>query len=291
MENGATHVLALRSRPDGCFVEVEPATYEKIVAPVYFRLNRIPMVGEFFESGGSQYRYLEDVLTLDEGLAEGIKMSSSSEFKGVKVPPTDILFGTKDDRHVNVDPDSWARAHLLPIILPANTPELPSLTQEKDEVLMAVRNGYATAFDVLAPIAGLNFDPATVNSKRIAEMIFPSRDDEAMYVLENPVKVKGDVIVNIEQEKKAQRRFVSWIARKRQERKEAKSKVLRNPLKAAAVEAEMESPGIIGGKADSLDWLEAEALLAALPGFRGKLDHLAGGLRSQNQTSTKISSS
>ena len=273
-------------------MEVEPATYEKIVAPVYFRLNRLPLVGEFFEKGGSQYRYVEDVLTLDEGLAEGIRWASSPKFKGVKVPPTEIFFGTQNDDQIEIKPDSWKEAHLFPVILPANTPELPALTQEKDEVLMAVRDGFAAAFDMLAPIAGLDFDPASVDSKQIAVMVFPRTEDEDMYVLENPVQVKGEFIEKIEtieQERKAQRRFISWIARKRRQRKKAKRRASRNPFKAAAVKAEKESPGMVGGKEDSLDWLEAEALLAALPGFRhGKLTHLAGGLRSQDDITEDI---
>ena len=98
VEKGATHVLALRSRPDGCLVPTKPATYEKIVAPVYFRLSFLPMVGDFFERQGSQYRYLEDVLTLDEGLVKGCEKSSSPDFDGVRVPPTEILLGTENAR-------------------------------------------------------------------------------------------------------------------------------------------------------------------------------------------------
>lgn len=151
---------------------------------------------------------------------------------------------------------------------------------------ISVRNGYAAAFDMLAPIAGLDFDPESVDSKLIAAMVFPRTDDEDMYVLENPVQVKGEFIEKleiIERETKAKRRFVSWIARKRRQRKIAKRRASRNPFKAAVVKVEKESPGMVGGKEDSLDWLEAEALLAALPGFRnGKLTHLAGGLRSQD---------
>ena len=56
------------------------------------------------------------------------------------------------------------------------------------------------------------------------------------------------------------------------------------------MEEQIISPGNIGSKEDSLDWLEAEALLAALPGFqRGKFPHLAGGLRSVNNTATYVS--
>ena len=38
-----------------------------------------------------------------------------------------------------------------------------------------------------------------------------------------------------------------------------------------------------GRISDQLDWLEAEAILALLPGFRdGRLSHLSGGLRSSD---------
>jgi hypothetical protein len=277
VQNGATHVLALRSRPDGCFLEVKPYAYEKIVAPVYFRLNGLPQVGEFFETGGSQYRYVEDVLTLDEGLAAGCQEYS----RRVKVPPTEILCGTGDDNSIVVKPESWSEAYLLPVICKAGTPELPTLTQEKSEVVNAVRDGYVAAFEMLAPISGLQFDPKTVDSRRIAEMVFPIRDDEDVSILDTPVPVKGAIIEKYEQEERKRRSFARWIARKRQERKLSNKKAVRNPFRAAVVEAEKEHPGMLGGKKDNLDWLEAEALLAALPGFQsGKFPHLAGGLRS-----------
>jgi len=286
VQNGATHVLALRSRPDGCPLETVPGVYENLVAPVYFRLNGLPQVVHFFESGGSQYRYLEDVLTLDEGLSVGCREGKAS--KGIKVPPTDILYGTTNDNDIMVDTDSWNRAHLLPVILPAGTPELPSLTQDKDEVLESVRNGFAAAFDLLAPVAGLDFDPSTVDSTKIAELIFPRRDDDDLYVLGTRVNVKGEYIdeeISIDDgEDPSRSRFVEWIRRKRMSRQKARWKALRNPFRAVAVEVEREVPDTKQYvKGESLDWLEAEALLAMLPGFReGKLSHLSGGLRSNN---------
>ena len=279
VENGATHVLALRSRPDGCFLETKPYTYEKLVAPVYFRLNGLPRVGEFFEKSGSQYRYVEDVLTLDEGLAFGVSNASLP----VKVPPTEILFGTHYDEDIIVDPNAWKSAHLLPIICKANTPELPSLTQEKEEVVQAVREGFVAAFDMLSPMSpGLKFDPKSVDSRKIAELVFPVSDDDSEDILEKPVQVQGDIIALNEQEReRRRRRFARWIARKRQERKQSNRKGRQNPFRTAVVEAERENPAMIGGKEDELDWLEAEALLAALPGFtNGKLNHLSSGLRS-----------
>lgn len=289
VENGATHVLALRTRPAGCVVETVPAMYEKLVAPIYFRLHGMPKVVEFFETGGSQYRYLEDVLTLEEGLVVGCT-SSNDSFMGVKVPPTKILYGiaSNEDDELDVDTNTWKRAHLLPVVLPAGTPELPNLTQEKDEVLSAVRNGYAAAFDMLAPVAGLEFDPSTVDSKRVAELLFPKRDDEDMYVLGNPIQVKGEVIEKkYEQEQQKEKsRFIAWIREKRNKRKQ-QNKALQNPIRSIAVKVEEEFPDTKQYvRDDSLDWLEAEALLAALPGFQqGRLSHLSVGLRSEDSTS------
>ncbi|CAB9504974.1 Patatin-like phospholipase [Seminavis robusta] len=287
VENGATHVLALRSRPDGCPIETAPAVYERLVAPIYFRRHGLPEVVRFFEEGGSQYRYLEDVLTLDEGLVVGCTEGPQS--KGVQVPPTEILFGTGNDEELIVDTTTWKQAHLLPLILPAGTTELPTLTQDKDEVLDAVRNGFAAAFDVLAPIAGLGFDPSAVDSKKIAELMFPRNSDEDdVAVLQTKVNVKGDYIrnnnvaIDSEEERKKRKRFVDWIQRKRRARKKAKRMTRWNPFRAGAVEVERERPDTKQFvKADSLDWLEAEALLAMLPGFQeGKLSYLAEGLRS-----------
>lgn len=186
VEEGATHVLALRSRPDGCFLETKPYTYEKIVAPVYFRLNGLPQVGEFFEKGGSQYRYVEDIMTLDEGLVQGCNSIIS---KPVKVPPTDIVYGTVDDNSISVDQESWSEAFLLPVTCKAGTREMPTLSQEKEQVVNAVRDGFVAAFDMLAPIVDLPFDPKAVDSRLLAEMIFPLSDDsDVKDVLANPVR-------------------------------------------------------------------------------------------------------
>lgn len=291
VENGATHVLALRSRPDGCLIPTKPATYEKIVAPVYFRLSFLPIVGDYFERQGAQYRYLEDVLTLDEGLVVGCQNVSSSSpyYNGITVPPTDILLGTQNDDQIQVNPEMWNRAHMLPVVVPANTAELPPLTQDKDEVLASVREGYAAAFKMFAPIAGLDFDPSTADCKKIAEMIFPRTNDDNLSIMENPVQVKGEVISSSSSISSStivkRRRFVRWMSRKRQDRKEYKNMARRSRVTAAEVEEQINSPGNIGSKEDSLDWLEAEVLLAALPGFKsGKFPHLAGGLRKRNET-------
>ena len=131
----ATHVLALRSRPDGCIVETKQHLYEQVIGPIYFRKHGMNNVAKLFSSGGSQYRYIEDVLTLNEGLTQGVATGIP-----VKVPPTKLLFGTEEAEEVSID--EWKSAHLLPIALPFGTPELPTLSQDREQVLKAVRHGY-----------------------------------------------------------------------------------------------------------------------------------------------------
>ncbi len=121
---GATHVLALRSRPDGCVVETRQHIYERVVGPIYFRKHGMNKVARLFSSGGSQYRYIEDILTLDEGLAHGIALGlnctslrNTVGTKGVKIPPTKILYGDESRDPIGSTND-WKEAHLLPLTLP-----------------------------------------------------------------------------------------------------------------------------------------------------------------------------
>ena len=83
----------------------------------------------------------------------------------------------------DVDISKWKRAHLLPIVTPQEAPELHTLEQDKDEVIQAVRNGYAAAFDMLAPIVGVTLD-SKMNGKRMAELMFPTQRE----MLENKVE-------------------------------------------------------------------------------------------------------
>ncbi|KAL7534882.1 hypothetical protein ACHAXR_006139, partial [Thalassiosira sp. AJA248-18] len=234
----ATHVLTLRSRPDGCIVETRQHMYERIVGPIYFRKHGMLAVAKLFSTGGSQYRYIEDALTLNEGLAQGIAVgrndvsfASEQYAKGVKVPPTALFFGNDMAESV-VDRDEWKRAHLLPITLPYGTPELPTLSQDKEEVLRAVRNGYAAAYDVLAPVAGLPFDTSTITGEKVAQLLFPDGYDD-IAVLNKPIKVKPSYIGEAEEETK-RRSFAAWITRKREAKRKAKDEINSHPDGALA---------------------------------------------------------
>ena len=98
-------------------------------------------VARLFSTGGSQFRYIEDALTLNEGLAHGIatvqnvaSCSDEESRKGVLVAPTALHYGN-DAADSEVNMDNFHRAHLLPITFPFGTPELPTLSQDKDEVI------------------------------------------------------------------------------------------------------------------------------------------------------------
>jgi hypothetical protein len=169
VQDGATHVLVLKSRPDGCPIGTKPKAYEKTIAPLYFNSNNLTDSSQFFKVGGQQYIYIEDYLTLDQG--------KNNPNGGVPVPPTKLLYGGKEDHdtnHLISHREDWKKAHLLPIACPKGTPELSTLSLDKDEVLQAVRGGFSAAFDLLAPSAGVTMDCDTLNSTRIAELVFPN---------------------------------------------------------------------------------------------------------------------
>lgn len=292
--------------------------YERAVGPIYFRKHGMNQVAKLFSSGGSQYRYAEvsfghifhltssfslssnlsndqDILTLNEGLAQGIAVGQNDTSKGVKVPPTTLYYGNDNSDSV-VDIDTWKRAHLCPITLPYGTPELPTLSQDKDEVLKAVRNGYAAAFDILAPVAGLSFDHTVIHGDKVAQLLFPDSDDIEILkdeILNKPVKIKSSYIGEEEEEEDVKRRsFAAWITRKRESKKKLNDKIKLNPEGALARRARRrtdnfhETDQYVRDESNTLEWIETEALLASLPGFRGgRLDHIADNIRKKENAS------
>ena len=285
----ATHVLALRSRPDGCVVESRQHIYERVVAPLYFRKHGMIQVANLFSSGGSQYRYIEDMMTLNAGLSHGILMGQNQSSVGVKVPPTKLFYGT--DMPDSVKDTDWRRAHLLPITLPFGSPELPTLCQGKDEVIRAVRDGYAAAFDVLAPIAGLPFDCKTISGEKVAKILFPDGDDDISVL--KPVKIKSSYIGEGDEEAK-RISFAAWITTKREARRKSKDEIVSHPdgILARRVQRRTslfhETDQYVRDGSDTLEYIETEALLAALPGFRGgRLDHIADNLLANEERKRK----
>jgi hypothetical protein len=188
VEEGASHVLVLCSRPDGYQPVTTPGVYEQVVAPLYFHSHNQSGVAKFFENGGQQYIYAEDLLTLEHG-----KQALNST---VPVPPPKVLYGIGNPsgqaHDLRVDRNSWKRAHLMPLKVPLGTPELATLEQDRSAVIQAIREGFAAAFDLFAPAVGVHI-PGNPTGVQVAEIVFPNSmlDNQ---VLERQVRVRGDEI-------------------------------------------------------------------------------------------------
>jgi len=261
VQEGATHVLVLKTRPRGNPIGTKPGLFEKVFAPMYFDGNDMPQVSKFFENGGQQYIYAEDYLTLDEGKRAGKE--------GVLCPPQKILYGVDRDEealHYIKNQNEWNRAHLLPVECPPGTPELSPLSVDTNEVLEAVQHGFAVAFDMLAPSTGIELN-SHLNGKRVAELLFPvSRKPRVKSkILKNPVSITGDVIDANNSEEKYYDRVVqidswNWIENLDSENVEMQDDLLNDPCP----------------KKDSL------SLLRTLPGFSdGKMSSLSFSLYDQ----------
>ena len=185
---GATHVVALRSRPAGFEPKTKPTLYERAVAPLYFRSNGVNTVAEFFENGGQQYLYAEDVLICDHGL-------NSTE--PIPIPPAKVLYAAPEgassvESESEYDRENWDRAHLLPITVPADVPELSTLSQDRDDILAGIRSGFAAAYDALAPVVGLESGPNSLDGMKVAELVFPEADAPHESVLEKQFLLAGE---------------------------------------------------------------------------------------------------
>jgi hypothetical protein len=200
VEEGATHVLVLKTRPDGSPIGTKPGLFEKVFAPMYFDANGMPQVSKYFENGGQQYIYVEDYLTLDQGRDHVVNRRDPESLNGIPVPPPKILYGIPRDEEAQklaTNRDKWNRAHLFPLAVAEGKPELSTLSVDQEEVLQGVKMGFAAAFDLLAPLANVELN-SHLNGDRVADLLF-SHVGTAVNVLEVPVPIAGDLILETEE--------------------------------------------------------------------------------------------
>lgn len=281
---GATHALVLCSRPEGFQPKTTPGVYERGIAPIYFRSHGLPQVARFFERGGQQYIYAEDLLTL----AEGQQDTTSS--LGVHVPPPELLYGTSLPRDAATqrlveNRQHWQRAHLLPVQVPRGTPELPTLEQERSSVADAVRSGFAAAFDLLAPAVGLD----ELSGTDVAELVFPPDAVLDEFVLDYQLRVTGDDIRSTAVSSSTPstlptRRKRDFVARFLRQLHPRQLRRQNRPAAAAAARAAA-AAALADDDVEPLCVGPGEHLLTILPGFAsGKMAHLAASLRNCTAT-------
>lgn len=282
VEEGATHALVLCSRPEGFQPVTQRGVYERAVAPLYFRSHQQPQVGRYFEKGGQQYIYAEDLLTLEEG--------KQALHQTVSVPPPRILYGVERDRDTEAlakNRHLWKKAHLLPLKVPLGTPELPTLEQDRDTVLVAVRQGFAVAFDLLAPAIDLELQGGLTGAD-VAELIFPGGVVDEN-VLDKQIRVVGDSIAELGRRTAGRSSHRASTTRPRPSRRMSFLRFLRSVLRRRKWTRATRNGGSrhpeVTPPAEVEDVI-GNVLLASLPGLQnGKMAHLSYNLReSRNST-------
>lgn len=150
----ATHVLVLRSRPDGVDVTGKTSLFEKMIIRRFFlKKNSLRNIYEYMRKGLHKKRYAEDVIVLNEAAHDMNRPYSDTE-----------------------------KPHLLPIAVPPGSPEVTRLETGREPIFQGVRRGFARAYDALVddveqrgkgmeiamemfPDDILNYDPKTYTSK------------------------------------------------------------------------------------------------------------------------------
>ena len=120
LAEGATHVVVLRTRPDGIDVTGKPGIFDRLLMRRFFlRKNKLPGIYSRMRRQEHKKVYAEDVIVLNEAA------TSERNYRDTSSP------------------------HLLPIALPPGSPEITRLETDRKTILEGVRRGFARAYDAL----------------------------------------------------------------------------------------------------------------------------------------------
>jgi predicted acylesterase/phospholipase RssA len=151
---GATHVIVLRTRPDGTDVTGKTSIFERMILHRYFqRKNKLPRIFDYMRKGLHKMLYAQDVLTLNDKAKD-----MSREFTDISDP------------------------HIMTIAVPPGSPEIGRLESRRLVIFDGVRRGFARAYDALVedpkergkgnevarrffPDEILNYDPQQISTK------------------------------------------------------------------------------------------------------------------------------
>ena len=152
VDDGCTHVVALRTRPDGSEILGKKASgfYEKWVAKRFLKhTNKCSAAALHMIRLDHIKQYAEDLLILNEG---------SASRDGVLVPPN----GKGGGR----------RVHLLPVAPPATCAEVDTLASSRSELVRGLKDGFSQAWDILGGDLTYRF-PGNV----VADQLFDVPDE------------------------------------------------------------------------------------------------------------------
>jgi predicted acylesterase/phospholipase RssA len=126
LQEGATHMIILRSKPDGGDVIGKGGSLgEKLVWSRFFlRKNKLPKIYDRLTKQLHKKLYAKNVLELNEAAAEGSSETSSSSSSS-SLPPT------------------------LTVAIPESIAEVPRLEVGRQAIFEGVRDGFARAYDAL----------------------------------------------------------------------------------------------------------------------------------------------
>mmetsp|Transcript_12626 Transcript_12626/g.27984 ORF Transcript_12626/g.27984 Transcript_12626/m.27984 type:complete len:655 (-) Transcript_12626:640-2604(-) len=153
IENGATHVVLLRTRPDGTDVAGKSSIFERLIVRRFFlRKNKLPNVYKYMRKHLHKRIYSEQVIALND---------AAHDFRDYT-----------DD----------SSPHMMPIAVAPGSPEVTKLETGREAIFDGVRRGFARAYDALVedpkergrgmivakecfPDEILDYDPLDIDSK------------------------------------------------------------------------------------------------------------------------------
>jgi len=140
LKEGATHVICLRSRPDGVDVTGKTSLFEKLIIRRFLmRKNHLRKAYDYMRKQYHKKLYAEQVIELNEGARDTERPYSDT-----------------------------SKPHLLAVAAPPGSPEVTRLETGREPIFEGVRRGFARCYDALVE------DPnERGRGVEIAKQVFP----------------------------------------------------------------------------------------------------------------------
>jgi len=178
IEEGATHVLVLRSKPDGADVTGKASRFDPLILKRFFlRKNKLPDTFTYLRNKFHKKLYAEQVLELNKA-AEMVE-EEEEDSGGMKAY------------------EDTTKPHVMTVALPPGSPEVGRLETGRQEIFEGVKRGFARTYDALVedtnergrggivaeqifPEEILDYDPLEIDSKDEAAFDFFLKQKLAM---------------------------------------------------------------------------------------------------------------